>query len=629
MILFERTVQTDRLRALWDECRGGNGGVVHVHGPAGSGKSALLQEFCAMAEATGAAVLSVSCTRAEQEMPLAAMGRLLRSAQAGVWDDLPAGVDPEPDDDVGGAPAEPDVTIPAGAITALARVRPVVIAVDDVHRADQWSIRHLLRIASQAPWVRILVVLTERTATGRRRSELLDELLHSSGARTVGTANLSRDAVRELLDVEYRVPPHAPGVEECWRVTAGNPLLLRALAPSIAARDDRPSPEFHAVVRGMLRSLDPPTVHVLRAAAVLGDHLEVADLPDMLGVPPASLGRVVDDLESVGLLRAGAFRDATVRDEVEADMNEEEQVDWHLRAARHLLRRRAPASAVAGHAMRAGRAPDREMVEALVETSEHLADDDTHEARRCLDLARRWARDPDLRADIDLALMRVELQVVPASAVRRLPSVTSAILERRLRPHEIAELVEIIGWHGGPEACSELMNRVTGGPAATGRGAVELDSCRMLLTTVFPDLAGEPGRVAGPGPDLGPRRFPARFRVEMLAFAHSLLQEGWTAATAEMAHNLLLRPTVLPARDARAVFVALTAMAWADRLPSPSVFDRLVDAATARSSPGQTAVFLAARADSHLSRGRIADAERDARDALDAVPTDAWGVGIG
>lgn len=580
-----------------------------------------------MAGADGGTVLSVSCTRAEQEVPLAALGRLVESGRPGIWE-LPTATDPAPDGEPPGLPGEPEGAVPSAAIVALARDRPVVIAVDDIDRADRWSVRHLLRIASRAPWARILVVVTERTTTGRHRSELLDELLHSSGARTVGTSNLSLSAVRELLDVVYGLPPDSPAVDRCWIVTAGNPLLLHALASSITGHD-RPSPEFHAVVRGMLRSLDRPTVDVMRAIAVLADHAGDADVPAMVGVPPTRLGRIVADLENIGLLRAGTFCDASVRDEVEADMDDAEQVTWHLRAAQHLQRGSAPVQVVAGHVLRAGRAPNPDMVEALVTNAAQLTSDDAHEARRCLELARRWVRDPAVRADIDFALVRVEHQVAPASAVRRLPSVTSAIPDHWLRSHEIAELVEIIGWHDGPEACTELISRVHGAPPAGGRGAVELESCRMLLTTVFPDLAGEPGWTSEAGSDTGPRRFPARLRLDMLAFARSVLRHGWTTELAEAGHNLLLRPTSLPSRDARAVFIALTAMAGADRPPSPSVFDRLIDSATARSSAGEEAMFLAARADAHLSRGRIGDAERDARSALDAVPAGAWGVGIG
>ncbi|GAA1289478.1 hypothetical protein GCM10009609_66030 [Pseudonocardia aurantiaca] len=600
--------------------------MVHIHGPAGSGKSALLHEFCATATSEGALVLTAACSRAEREDPLATVRQLLESAETGA------------------AAGAGHFTAPAASheshglvlgITALARDRPVVVAVDDVRYADTQSVRHLLALACRAPWARILIVLTERTSSGYERSTLHDELLGTSAARTVGVTNLTAGGAGSVL-AEYGVAADASCVEHHSWVTGGNPLLIHALAPSLGRCTGpskgscllagRHSPDFRTVVRNLIRSLDQAEVEVLRALAVLSGSADMADLQGVLGTPIARLANVVDGLERVGLLETGRFRDPTVLDEVRADMTNNEHIRWHVRAAGYLLRERAPATAVAAHLVKAGRVPNRRMVDVLQEAATALlAAGDAHEAKLCLDLARRSGPDADQVSEIEFALVRVEHQIAPSSAARRLPSVTSAIPDERLRGAEIADLLEMVCWHSGPDVSGEILARIAGRSAADGRTATELESGWMLLTTVFPGLAAMPRPTVGGEPEPRLYRFA---RADLLALAWSMLHEGWTAQAAQQSDRLLT-PADQHVRDARAVFVTLTVMAVVGRPVSPSVCDQLIDAADSRGALAARAMFLAARADANLARGHLVAAERDARAALDAMPAEAWGVGIG
>src|SRR4051794_19510759 len=140
----------DALAAALHDAREGRSRLALVEGPAGIGKTALIDRF--LAEAGDVTVLRASGDESERELAGGVLDQLLRRA--------------------GEAPGElPEV---AGHVALGARAldllgvlqdeRPVVLAIDDAHWADALSLRALLFVVRRLVADRVLVILATREA---------------------------------------------------------------------------------------------------------------------------------------------------------------------------------------------------------------------------------------------------------------------------------------------------------------------------------------------------------------------------------------------------------------------------------------------------------------------------------
>src|SRR5829696_6768784 len=80
--LVEREREVHALDALLDDALGGDGRVVLIEGPAGIGKSRLLEHARRRGEAAGALVLAARSSELEREFPYGVVRRLLEARLA-------------------------------------------------------------------------------------------------------------------------------------------------------------------------------------------------------------------------------------------------------------------------------------------------------------------------------------------------------------------------------------------------------------------------------------------------------------------------------------------------------------------------------------------------------------------
>jgi predicted ATPase len=117
---LDLTERDDDLHAL-DELRASGGGLAVVEGPAGIGRTRLLEAACERARADGALVLAATGARAEREDRLGVVRQLLDRAG-----------EPMPT-------AEPVFRALHALVVRLAATAFVVLAVDDLQWADPAS----------------------------------------------------------------------------------------------------------------------------------------------------------------------------------------------------------------------------------------------------------------------------------------------------------------------------------------------------------------------------------------------------------------------------------------------------------------------------------------------------------
>jgi DNA-binding CsgD family transcriptional regulator len=322
--------------------------VVQIEGPAGIGKTALIENFLAAA-GTGPqpVVLRSSGEETETLLPYGVIEQLARSAgRAGR--DLRDAVTPtlgdgEPE------PLEDAISVGTRLLALLDRLesgRPVVLVVDDAQWADAPSLQALifaLRRLVADPVLAVVAVRDDgadllpaslrRLVTGHRGSELRlrglgDEDLRSLAAG-LGIDRFPVSAVRRLRHGTQGNPLHATAV-------------LEEFPPGEWGAGQRPLPSprsFRLLVRDRYAACAPATRRLLDAAAVLGLRCPLPLAAALAEVPEPLVA--VDDAGVHGLLSASgarqpwmvAFPHPLVRSAIYDALGAAPRSALHLRAA--------------------------------------------------------------------------------------------------------------------------------------------------------------------------------------------------------------------------------------------------------------------------------------------------------
>jgi predicted ATPase/DNA-binding CsgD family transcriptional regulator len=289
-----RASELDQLRMTARAAAEGQLGVVVVCGDRGVGKSRLADEVLAYAAGLGFAIGRGGCTPAGDAAPPG-------------WPFLEALRDAETPAPAAGHLFEQVCT----ALTARASERPVGILIDDLHWADEPSIRLLSFLAGALHGERILLVATTRSdeAGGAVVRPVLAELRRSHRAQFIELAPFTRSEVAELAGVDPRRAD--PVVDAVWRRSGGNAYLAEALLAAAAAGRGAGVPdELRDVLLGRFEQLSPVAQEVARALAVGGDVVDHW-LLDAIGVVPAdALSPAVRELVDRQVLARASNRDA-------------------------------------------------------------------------------------------------------------------------------------------------------------------------------------------------------------------------------------------------------------------------------------------------------------------------------
>ena len=361
----------------------------------GIGKTRLVEALLAEAEGLGFHTLRGTAHEEEGRTPYAALaealdplveqrgellGPLTESAQAALARLLPSAPAPA------GAPGEPvDRHRVFSAVAQLLRQatseRGVVVAVDDLHAADEASAALLHHLARSAAGQRLLIVAALRDEPLPRAAALVrSSLLERRAATEVGLGPLDRTAVAAVAVRAAARPLPPSALAHIERSAAGNPFFAEELAASVDASGEVTVPPRlrEAVVRRLER-LEGLGERLLAALAVIDDGFTHEDLAALARAPDAAEApdahAALAQAEAAGVLECVrgrySFRHALVRDQLVAGLSESALVRAHARAVDLLAADDAPPERIARHLLRAGRA--REAVPLLTEAAEWAA----------------------------------------------------------------------------------------------------------------------------------------------------------------------------------------------------------------------------------------------------------------
>jgi DNA-binding SARP family transcriptional activator len=367
----------------------GEGGALLVTGSLGIGKTRVVEAVLAEAEELGFHTLRGAAHEEEGRAPysplvealdpLAArrpelVAALTDSAQAALARLLPsvrrpAGVAEEAVD------RHRMFSAVAQLLAQAAAERGVVLAIDDLHAADEATAALVHHLARSGAAERLLVIAGMRNEPLPEAAALVrSSLLERGAAVELALGPLDRTALAVVAQraATRPLPPGALAVIE--RSAAGNPLFAEELAASVDASGEvTVPPRLREVVARRLDRLESLGEPLLAALAVIDDGFTGAELTALAGLE--GVDDALGEAEAAGVLesvrRRYRFRHALVREELAARLPEELLRSMHADAAALLAEEDAPPEMVALHLLRAGRA--REAVPLLTRAAEWAA----------------------------------------------------------------------------------------------------------------------------------------------------------------------------------------------------------------------------------------------------------------
>jgi DNA-binding NarL/FixJ family response regulator len=245
----------------------------------------------------------------------------------------------------------------------LAAFRPVLLAIDDAHWADEPSLRWLIFLARRLEGSRISLLFALRPCDPESENGSL-LALRAEAPTVLRPALLGESAVRAIVRARLGVGASDRVCGLAWTSSGGNPLYLTELLRAIAL-DDRPLPHLDPEelpvsglegigqrVIGRVRRLNPAALHLAQAVAVLGDGCKLRHAAATAGLEMKDAARLAAGLVRLEVLSDDdppRFIHPVIHAALEASLTSDAREAAHRCAARLLFADGAPAGRIAAH----------------------------------------------------------------------------------------------------------------------------------------------------------------------------------------------------------------------------------------------------------------------------------------
>jgi DNA-binding CsgD family transcriptional regulator len=379
--LLEREAELAVLEAMLAAARGGDGRFVVVEGGTGIGKTRLLAEARALAREAELEVLTARGGELEGDFAFGIVRQLfeapLAAAPPEVRSELFSGAAELSASLFASAPrcrtregAESSFAMLHGLYWLAANFasrRPTLLTVDDLHWADEPSLRWLLYLARRLEGVPLLLLLGTRPPEQATATGLVSELFADPTAVTIRLRELGPESVASLARERLSAEPDPAFADALQKASGGNPLYLAAVLDALRQDGTVPIAEHahrvlelspQAIARGLasrLSRLPADAVELIRAAAIVGERADMALAAAVAGLETSAALAAAAALVRADLLRHETpleFTHPIVRSAVLEGMTAAQRNGAHRRAAEALLDRGAPPEQAAAHVIR-------------------------------------------------------------------------------------------------------------------------------------------------------------------------------------------------------------------------------------------------------------------------------------
>ncbi len=325
--LVGRRAQMEALRRLRDEAWRGQARIVVILGEAGIGKTRLIDALRSDTLEHGGRALRGRAHESEGILPFGPWVDAFRTA--GVIPELAGHPDLSATWRVHLARLFPELAVPgqerpvpdqedhgrlfeamAQAVGRLAERQPLLLALEDLHWADDMSVRLLAFVSRRGtawPVLLVATIRTEEVVDAPAVTRLLRELGGDPHFVSLVLAPLSAPDTVALVRSLARVGTHEAAVQhlgtQIWGASEGNPFMvvetMRALHGSdpAAASDQLPTPpRVRDIIAGRLDRLSQPARDLTALASVIGYEFDFALLARAAGADGQATAAAVEEL---------------------------------------------------------------------------------------------------------------------------------------------------------------------------------------------------------------------------------------------------------------------------------------------------------------------------------------------
>jgi DNA-binding CsgD family transcriptional regulator len=486
--LLDREAELQRIDALLAGTEAGSSGVLVIEGGAGMGKTSLVAACSSRASQRDVLLLGARGRELEDGLGFGVVRQLsgpyLASASRARQDALFAGaarlaswiLSPERE----GPKLEPLAAMHAlyWFLAGVAADRPVVLAVDDAHWADEESLRWIAYAVGGLEGLAVGLLVATRPVDPGGGSPLA-EVAAEGLAHVLRLGPLGQRSVGVLVRDEFDTAPAPVFVAACAEATGGNPFALRELLRDLRADGVGPTAEScerlvsHApdrlarVALVRLARLGAESVAMARALAVLGGEAELALVASLAELHIAAAALAADSLVRADFLadeRPLRFVHPLLRAAVYDDIPRGRRGLEHARAAALLQHGGAAAEEIAAHLLLT-EPGDGESLRWLREAARSaLARGAPGGAVAYLRRALREAMTPGLRAELLHELGTAETVGRDPKAATDLQEALALSRDPSMRARIAAELAEILilgaQWDAGMELLRTALSEV-------------------------------------------------------------------------------------------------------------------------------------------------------------------------
>jgi DNA-binding CsgD family transcriptional regulator/tetratricopeptide (TPR) repeat protein len=372
--------------------------VVHLVGQPGLGKTRLMADTCERAQRAGMLVLHGTADERTSGQLFAPLADCLDSFVSGLSPAQVARLTGIDTGDLAPLLAVPDRRALPGEdpgarrirdllrrlLTNLAAHRPVLLAVDDMHWADEGSIDVLADLSHRPPHAAVMLLLCYRPMSG------FNPLQAVRPGRVQGAAPgvLHRLELHDLTeeDLVALLPDAGPARRRAlFEACGGNPFYLQSLHRSSTALHPAAQPAgllppaVHAVLVAELDALSVGVRRVVDVAAVIGEPFDPTLVAEVADLTSPEVLTALDDLHSRGLCSPSGpgaswrFRHPLLRRVAYDAQPAAARMHAHRAAARSLAVRGAPLPERARHVGVSAETGDRTAARLLLAAADELS----------------------------------------------------------------------------------------------------------------------------------------------------------------------------------------------------------------------------------------------------------------
>ena len=555
--LLERERELDEIERALARGAGGEGLCLIIEGPAGVGKTRLLDAAHGLAQDEGFRLLSARAGEREREYSWGTVRSLfepiLIASDEAELDELWSGPAAAGRSLLEGtvAPTEgtPDSSFAIfnslyWLTRRLADRQPLLLAIDDLHWVDGASLGFLEFLSRRIGELPVVLAATLRPNEPGSDMTVIAALTAEPHAAVVRPQPLTPAGSAGALRERLGGAASEVVLREGHDVTGGNPLLLSELARTLEVEGEG----SEGAVAGNIAALGSRAVartvevrlaragedarRLAEAAAVLGEEAQLIRAIELSGLSEEAADKAALELVRLEVLRPGIkvqFVHPVVRSAIYDGLPAPERVRLHRNAIAIMRRVSAPASLIANHLLRVDPAADPETVSTLRQAAVLAAAGG--DSRSATLMMRRALEEPppeDQMTGVLAQLGAAEVLIDGPSATEHL---TAAIERVDELPFKVA-LAELLGRvlilqnrvREAAAICEEILDEITSDRAIDWRRRIEAILAEASLVdpmNLSPEQLEHADRLLAEGTTLSADDYGTRALISLAAVGAS------------------------------------------------------------------------------------------------------------